>query len=59
MLFLPASSEIFEVFILALFSIPSEFLQSLPFVVTIVVVAGALGRAIPPAAEGEPYQPSK
>ena len=41
------------------FSIPSEFLQSLPFVVTIVVVAGALGRAIPPAAEGEPYQPSK
>ena len=28
------------------FSIPSEFWQSLPFVVTIVVVAGAVGRAI-------------
>jgi general nucleoside transport system permease protein len=41
------------------FSIPSEFFQSLPFVVTLVVVAGALGRAIPPAAEGQPYHPSK
>ena len=27
------------------FSIPSEFLQSLPYVVTIIVVAGAIGRA--------------
>jgi len=41
------------------FAIPSEFWQALPFVVTLVVVAGAVGRAIPPAAEGQPYQPSK
>ena len=41
------------------FSIPSEFWQMLPFVVTLIVVAGAIGRAIPPAAEGVPYQPSK
>lgn len=41
------------------FSIPSEFFQALPFLVTIVVVAGALGRAIAPAAEGLPYTPSK
>lgn len=41
------------------FSIPSEFFQALPFVVTIIVVAGALGRAIAPAAEGQPYSPSK
>jgi simple sugar transport system permease protein len=41
------------------FTIPSEFLQSLPFFVTLVVVAGALGRAIAPAAEGQPYSPSK
>ncbi len=41
------------------FSIPSEFFQSLPFVVTLVVVAGALGRSIAPAAEGQPYSPSK
>lgn len=37
------------------FPIPSEFFQSVPFVVTLVVVAGALGRAIPPAAEGQPF----
>lgn len=41
------------------FAIPSEFFQSLPFAVTLVVVAGALGRAIAPAAEGQPYSPSK
>lgn len=41
------------------FGIPSEYLQSLPFIVTLVVVAGALGRAIAPAAEGQPYSPSK
>jgi ABC-type uncharacterized transport system permease subunit len=41
------------------FSIPSEYFQSLPFVVTLVVVAGALGRAVAPAAEGQPYRPSK
>ena len=41
------------------FPIPSEFFQSLPFLVTLIVVAGALGRAIAPAAEGQPYTPSK
>jgi len=41
------------------FGIPSEFFQSLPFLVTMVVVAGALGRAVAPAAEGLPYTPSK
>ncbi len=40
------------------FAVPSEFFQSLPFLVTLVVVAGALGRAIPPAAEGQPYNRS-
>lgn len=41
------------------FGIPSEFFQSLPFLVTMIVVAGALGRAVAPAAEGQPYTPSK
>jgi simple sugar transport system permease protein len=41
------------------FEIPSEFFQSLPFLITLVVVAGALGRAVAPAAEGQPYSPSK
>jgi general nucleoside transport system permease protein len=41
------------------FGIPSEFWQSLPFVVTIIVVAGLIGRAIPPASIGKPYERSR
>jgi ABC-type uncharacterized transport system permease subunit len=41
------------------FAIPSELWQSLPFVVTIVVVAGAVGRATPPAADGIPFERSR
>ena len=35
--------------------IPSDFLLMLPYVVTIVVVAGLVGRSRPPAADGQPY----
>jgi len=35
--------------------IPSEFLLMLPYVVTIIVVAGVVGKARPPAADGQPY----
>ncbi len=35
--------------------VPSEFLSMVPYVVTIVVVAGVVGRARPPAADGQPY----
>lgn len=41
------------------FEIPSEFWQSLPFVVTIIVVAGLIGRAIPPASIGRPFERSR
>ncbi len=37
-------------------SIPPEFLQMAPYILTIIVVAGVVGRAIPPAAEGKPYE---
>jgi simple sugar transport system permease protein len=35
--------------------IPSEFLAMAPYVATIVLVAGLIGRARPPAADGQPY----
>jgi general nucleoside transport system permease protein len=37
--------------------IPNEFLQMLPYVVTMAVLAGAIGRARPPASVGRPYDP--
>jgi len=35
--------------------IPSEFLLMTPYLVTIIVVAGVVGRAQAPAADGQPY----
>ncbi len=35
--------------------IPSEFLAMAPYIATIVLVAGLIGRARPPAADGKPY----
>jgi ABC-type uncharacterized transport system permease subunit len=39
--------------------IPQEFLFMLPYVLTILVLAGAVGRAKPPSSLGEPYDPGK
>jgi ABC-type uncharacterized transport system permease subunit len=36
--------------------IPSEFLLMIPYIVTIVVVAGLVGRVRAPAADGKPYR---
>ncbi len=35
--------------------IPVEFIQSVPYVMTVVLLAGFVGRAIPPRAAGIPY----
>lgn len=38
------------------FGLPRQFLQMLPYLVTLVVLAGIIGRARPPAAVGQPYE---
>ncbi len=35
--------------------VPVEFMQALPYVITVVILAGFVGRAIPPKAVGVPY----
>jgi simple sugar transport system permease protein len=36
--------------------IPSSFLAMAPYVITMIVLTGVVGRAVPPAADGEPYE---
>ncbi len=36
--------------------LPSQFLQMVPYIVTIIVVAGLVGRVRAPAADGRPYK---
>ena len=36
--------------------IPSQIPQMLPYLLTIIVLTGVVGRAVPPAADGSPYE---
>jgi len=38
------------------FNIPHQFIGMLPYLLTIIVVSGFVGRSRPPAAEGSPYE---
>ena len=40
---------------LGLIVLPVQFMQALPYVITVVILAGFIGRAIPPRAGGTPY----
>jgi simple sugar transport system permease protein len=37
-------------------SVPTQFIQMIPYILTMVVLAGFIGRATPPAADGVPYE---
>jgi simple sugar transport system permease protein len=37
-------------------SIPTQFYAAFPYVLTIIILAGVVGRSIPPAADGIPYE---
>ena len=36
-------------------TLPVQFMQALPYILTVVILAGFVGRAVPPRAGGEPY----
>ncbi|MDZ7823935.1 MAG: ABC transporter permease [Ahrensia sp.] len=38
-----------------LFEVPAQFMQALPYVLTVILLAGFIGKAIPPKAGGQPY----
>jgi len=37
-------------------NVPYQFLSMLPYILTMIVLAGIVGKAIPPAADGQPYE---
>jgi simple sugar transport system permease protein len=50
--FFPPTGQLGEI----LGQLPGQFYDALPYLVTVVVLAGVVGRSIPPAADGVPYQ---
>ena len=40
---------------LGILTVPSQFMQALPYILTVVILAGFVGKAIPPRAGGQPY----
>jgi len=40
---------------LGVVTVPSMFMNALPYILTVIILAGFVGRAIPPRAGGEPY----
>lgn len=40
---------------LGAFTVPVQFMDALPYILTVIILAGFVGKAIPPRAGGEPY----
>lgn len=52
---LEAISNLYPNIDVGLFVIPVQFTQALPYILTVVILAGFVGKAIPPKAIGQPY----
>lgn len=52
---LEAISNLYPNIDVILFTIPVQFTQALPYILTVVILAGFVGKAIPPKAIGQPY----
>ncbi len=54
--FLEAISNLYpNISVFGLFEIPVQFTQALPYILTVVILAGFVGKAVAPRAGGEPY----
>ena len=51
-----AAAETLQIRLQGTNAIPSQFLEMIPYVLTIVALAGVVGRAVPPAALGRPEE---
>ncbi len=40
---------------LVIITLPAQFMEALPYILTVIILAGFIGKAIPPKAGGEPY----
>jgi ABC-type uncharacterized transport system permease subunit len=50
--FVPPTGQLGDI----LTAIPPQFFNAIPYLITIVILAGLIGRSIPPAADGQPYK---
>ena len=53
--FLEAIGNRYQNIEIADFTVPVQLMQALPYILTVVILAGFVGKAIPPRAGGEPY----
>ncbi len=53
-----AAAETMQIQLQGMKIVPSQFLEMLPYVLTIIALAGVVGRAVPPAALGKTTEPA-
>ena len=53
--FLEAVANRYQNVDLGFVTLPVQFMQALPYILTVIILAGFIGKAIPPRAGGEPY----